>query len=304
MEAIGEMDEMISVIVPVYNVEKYIDECISSVVKQSFSNLEIILVDDGSSDNSPKLCDVWMKKDNRVRVIHKENGGASSARNAALEVCRGKYIVFLDSDDVLPLDAIETLWKMITIPGVQIAQGTSADLDASEIKDEETVYCMSGREFLIKDYLITTPWAKIFDAEIWKKHRFKEGIIYEDYEIFYRMFYETERVAFQKKNVYYVRDREDSVSRSAVSEKNIVLLELDESRISYFQSKGETDLLEHAYTDYYNHLMEFYNIFGYRYILKRYRKNIIHFMKLKRIGCKTKARLLLCFFSPGTWKKK
>lgn len=93
------MEEKISVIVPVYNVEKYLERCVESIFKQTYKNIEIILVDDGSTDNSGKICDKFLKKDERVKVIHKENGGLSDARNAGLEILSGKYIMFVDSDD-------------------------------------------------------------------------------------------------------------------------------------------------------------------------------------------------------------
>ena len=93
------MDEKVSIIVPVYNVEKYLDKCIESIVNQTYRNIEIILVDDGSPDKCPEICNEWAKKDDRIKVIHKENGGLSSARNAALEIAQGDYITFVDSDD-------------------------------------------------------------------------------------------------------------------------------------------------------------------------------------------------------------
>ena len=95
------MKDLISVIIPVYKVEQYLDECINSVVNQSYKNLEIILVDDGSPDKCPKMCDGWAKRDNRIKVVHKQNGGLSSARNAGLDVANGDYFAFVDSDDVV-----------------------------------------------------------------------------------------------------------------------------------------------------------------------------------------------------------
>ena len=93
--------ELISIIVPVYKVEKYIDRCVESIINQTYKNIEIILVDDGSPDNCPKICDEWAKKDKRIRVIHKENRGVSSARNVGIDVAKGKYIGFVDSDDYI-----------------------------------------------------------------------------------------------------------------------------------------------------------------------------------------------------------
>ena len=102
-------NRVISVIVPVYNVEKYLDKCVDSIVNQTYKNLEIILVDDGSPDNCPKMCDAWVEKDSRIKVIHKENGGVSSARNAGLKASCGEYIGFVDSDDFIQPDMFEQL---------------------------------------------------------------------------------------------------------------------------------------------------------------------------------------------------
>ena len=107
---------MLSIIVPVYNVEKYIGKCIESIVNQTYKDLEIILVDDGSTDNSGKICDEWARKDKRIKVIHKKNGGLSDARNAGLDICTGDYIGFVDSDDYIELNMYEDLLiQMMTL---------------------------------------------------------------------------------------------------------------------------------------------------------------------------------------------
>ena len=105
------MEKKVSVIIPVYNVEKYLEECIQSVLKQTYKNLEIILVDDGSPDNCPKMCDEWAKKDSRIKVIHKQNGGASSSRNTGLDVMTGDFMCFIDSDDFIAKNYIEVLYN-------------------------------------------------------------------------------------------------------------------------------------------------------------------------------------------------
>ena len=103
------MEELVSIIVPVYNVEDYLTECIESAIKQTYHNLEIILVDDGSTDTSGKICDMYACKDDRIKVFHKQNGGLSDARNTGIEKATGEYIYFLDSDDMLPTGAIEKM---------------------------------------------------------------------------------------------------------------------------------------------------------------------------------------------------
>ena len=111
---------LISVIVPVYNVEEWLDECVSSIVKQTYTNLEIILVDDGSQDSCPKMCDEWAKRDDRISVIHKENGGLSSARNAGLDICNGEYIGFVDSDDTIECEMYKKMLHDIEQNNVKI----------------------------------------------------------------------------------------------------------------------------------------------------------------------------------------
>lgn len=113
-------EELISVVVPIYNVEKYLDKCVSSIVNQSYTNLEIILVDDGSTDNSGKLCEKWIQEDERIRVIHKENGGLSSARNEGLKIAQGEYIVFVDSDDYIEKDIIKICYEQICTANVDL----------------------------------------------------------------------------------------------------------------------------------------------------------------------------------------
>ena len=119
---------MISVIIPVYNVEKYLNECLNSVCSQTFENLEIILVDDGSTDDSSKICDEWSAKDSRVRVIHQLNAGLSEARNSGLKYCKGDYILYIDSDDSIEEDLVESLMNLIEKHNVDIAMCTHLSL--------------------------------------------------------------------------------------------------------------------------------------------------------------------------------
>ncbi len=105
-------DKLISIIIPVYNVERYLRECIDSIIAQTYKNLEIILVDDGSSDKSGEICDEYSKKDSRIKVIHKKNGGLSDARNVALDIAKGDYIGFIDSDDYIEKDMFQILYNL------------------------------------------------------------------------------------------------------------------------------------------------------------------------------------------------
>ena len=116
------MNDLVSIIIPVYNVEKYLDKAVQSAADQTYKNIEILLIDDGSKDKSGFLCDEWKKKDDRITVVHKENGGLSSARNAALDICNGDYIYFLDSDDYIDTEAIEIMLADAKETGAQIVE--------------------------------------------------------------------------------------------------------------------------------------------------------------------------------------
>lgn len=116
------MSELVSVIVPVYKVERYLSRCVDSILQQSYSNLEVILVDDGSPDSCGMICDEYQKNDRRIRVIHKSNGGLSDARNYGIEAAQGKYLAFVDSDDWLDFDMIDILYRVLTSQGADIAE--------------------------------------------------------------------------------------------------------------------------------------------------------------------------------------
>ena len=166
--------DLISVIVPVYNVEKYLDKCIQSIVDQTYTNLEIILVDDGSPDNSGAICDEWAEKDNRIKVIHKANGGLSDARNAGLDIATGEYIAFVDSDDYIELDFYDKLYNVIKATNCDISicnlrkvyennNVSVNNCDTFEITEYSTTEAMSA---LIDDKIRQVVWNKLYKADI------------------------------------------------------------------------------------------------------------------------------------------
>ena len=188
------MKETISVIVPVYKVERYLDECISSIVNQSYDKLEIILIDDGSPDNCPEMCDHWASRDSRIKVIHKTNGGLSSARNAGLKVASGDCVMFVDSDDFIELSMASDL--------LQSLKNTNADITCCEInryKDgkysimdifhsKSESYTISSTQYLNKLFLTEVScasWNKLYKREILKNVCFPEGTYNEDIVFLY-----------------------------------------------------------------------------------------------------------------------
>lgn len=177
----------ISVIVPVYRVEKYLDKCVKSIVNQTYENLEIILVDDGSPDNCPAICDEWAKKDSRIKVIHKENGGVSSARNAALKIASGEFIGFVDSDDWIEPDMYESLLKRIDETDSSIALCSYYSVETTG--DTKAHRCISDKDKLGRDdylrFIVLGGdggyiWNRLYRADIVKEVSFDENIWYSE----------------------------------------------------------------------------------------------------------------------------
>ena len=176
------VDKLISIIIPVYKAELYLDRCLESVVNQTYKNLEIILVDDGSPDNCPKMCDEWAKKDKRIKVIHKTNGGVSKARNEGLKIATGEYVQFVDSDDYLSLTFCEDLSKAYTDDVDLVISGFTMVYDDKEvetsIKIDHALNIKENIDVFFKSLglgMIYPPWNKLFRRELIKCN-FPEGV--------------------------------------------------------------------------------------------------------------------------------
>lgn len=202
------MDKKISIIVPIYKVEKYLDRCVESIVKQTYKNLEIILVDDGSPDNCPKMCDEWEKKDKRIKVIHKKNGGLSDARNAGIDVMTGEYVTFVDSDDyILPSfsKACEDLCNSNCDVMVTLANKNYGEWKYGNKNEKATIY-----------YPISA-WAKFYFISYLKANnlRFKVGIYHEDLDFNLRLLLSSPVIEKSDAEFYfYVTDNDTSITRS------------------------------------------------------------------------------------------
>lgn len=191
------MNPMVSVIVPVYRVEKYLDRCVLSLLSQSYDNLEVILVDDGSPDQCPKMCDDFALKDPRIKVIHKPNGGVSSARNAGLENANGEYICFVDSDDYVPTEGIQLLVSAMQDTGCQYLAGMCGIDHKKHVKKSITqnqiIDVKSDPTELLK-YIIQpgsySPYAKIYQSSIIKTHslRYNEELKCAEDTLFIRQY--------------------------------------------------------------------------------------------------------------------
>lgn len=175
------MESLISIIVPVYNVEAYLSKCLDSILAQTYSNLEIILVDDGATDSSSRICDEYAEKDCRIKVLHKENGGVSSARNAGLKICAGEYLMFVDADDYISEDAVQVLYERMRSDGSDMIVGKHTDV--YEDGTTNGAFCswmkdavLSNKEVFAKlgerNYIAVVSWGKMYRRTIF------DGILY------------------------------------------------------------------------------------------------------------------------------
>lgn len=238
------MRPKVSVIVAVYNVKAYLPACVESLVSQSCAELEILLVDDGSTDGSGALCDEWAARDRRIKALHRPNGGLSAARNTGLENAAGEYIAFVDGDDRVDREMYRFL--------LQTAAEFSADLVMSAIVAQEE----TGRSFAMfpnafrqrqvidkaaamallchEKQISTCAWNKLYKRKLFEHIRFPEGRVYEDKAVMHEIFHICETIAIDKRAVYYYQLRQNSISRSAFSEKNFDQLEAAQKRYEFY----------------------------------------------------------------------
>ncbi len=239
--------DLISVIVPVYNVEPYLRRCVDSILAQTYEDLEIILVDDGATDSSGAICDEYAGKDLRVRVIHKPNGGLSSARNAGIDVAKGEYLAFVDSDDWIEESTYEYLMGLIRRFGVKLAYTGRYDVEEETgerqkglcPKTEETIAARDfvGRIFLW-DNVDSAAWDKLYHRSLFANHRYPEGKICEDVPVTYRVILETDMVAVGNRPMYNYYHRKGSITQSRVSEKTFHFTQHTAEVFAYIQERA------------------------------------------------------------------
>ena len=251
------MNRLVSVIVPIYKVEQYLTHCVNTIVNQSYSNLEIILVDDGSPDNCGKMCDEFAEQDRRIKVIHKQNGGLSDARNAGIDIATGDYITFIDSDDYVMLDMIESLMSIIAKENVDIAQcnfirnknDSIGELQHESSQSEKfTVYFETKMSAYLKDKKINTAaCGKIYKGSLFYEIRFPVGRLHEDVFTTYKLIHEAESVAVTDYVGYVYRINENSITTSKFSPKKLDSVYGEIERAEFIK-KNYHDLRKQAYS--------------------------------------------------------
>lgn len=254
------MEPLVSVIIPVYRTEEYLVECVESVRKQTYSRLEIILVDDGSPDGAPAMCDEYASVDPRICVIHKENGGLSDARNVGKAAATGEYLTFLDSDDILAPETVEYMLKLAREENAQVVKiGVIRKYHPEQcvtvLKEERQVvtgYEAINRIFWDNSQIITT-CGKLFDAELFRGLDFPEGLYYEDEYTTPRIYHRASTVVLSNSELYFYMQRDnDSILRGALNRKRIRdSVFVTEDRIDFLRSVGYKKMVSKAVKDHY-----------------------------------------------------
>ena len=258
-----DTSEKVSVIIPVYNDEKYLKQCVESVLTQTYTNLEIILVDDGSTDHTPEICEEYREKYDQIRVLHKKNGGVGSSRNAGLALATGEYILFIDNDDWLEKHHIEELYKLAKENNADIAAGNfnifyedtstfsywlNDDTYFKKVYSIKEWFSLQYRtDFYNMSVVFTVPWDKLYKRSLFKNIVYPEDAPVEDNLTTWKVYLLANKIAYENKAIYTHRKIKSSVTAS-VSETDVFPLRSIEERIAILRLIGfDTSREEAAY---------------------------------------------------------
>lgn len=242
------MHDLVSIIVPVYNTEKYLFRCLNSIWKQDYTMLEIILVDDGSPDKSGELCDELSELDNRVHVIHKKNGGLSSARNAGIEAATGKFICFVDSDDYIEEDYISTLYNLIEKHNADMAKINYIEINRDDYSEKdncehESVFEGNEVENAYLKLRVDSACVFMYRKSLIGDTRFPEGKTSEDIPFNFIIFQKATRFVYCPVNKYYYWHNPKSISNGPFNRNMLNYLHFREEIYNYYFKKGNEELL-------------------------------------------------------------
>lgn len=233
MDQIRDAKWLVSIIVPVFNIQEYVEVCIRSIMCQTYLNIQIIIVDDGSEDDSGRICENIGKEDNRIIVIHKQNGGLSDARNYGLKYAEGDFICFVDGDDAIDENFISIMMDKIIKCKADIAVTNYISFKTfppqKEVKN--SIYENWSSDRLIKEMLVSincdhTAWGKIYKKELWNNVKFPKGKIYEDYLSIYKIAEKSEKVVWIEQPLYYYRQRVGSIIKSKIDENKLSIVKV------------------------------------------------------------------------------
>lgn len=296
-------EEKVSIVVPVYNVALYLAECIESIINQTYKNIEVIIVNDGSTDNSKEICESYEKKDDRIIFITKQNNGAASARNCGLNSVTGEYISFVDSDDILELNYIERLVTTLKENNADIAVCSYYNLYKNVVKEQVYEYqliCCSDEEYLerfLDDWTCGLIWNKLFKVNVIKNIRFEEGHKIDDEFFTYRCVMNSKNIVLFNEPLYYYRWRSSSVMREYSESQELFIID----RLSYLTQRYDNVIKQYPLlkTKYLENLLD--NLISLKKlcctnILKKIYKDIIKKYILHIIFSDISFKLKVFFF--------
>jgi len=316
------MQSLISVIIPVYNIEAYINKCVESVVNQTYKNLEIILVDDGSTDNCPEMCEEWAEKDNRIKVVHKQNGGLSSARNAGMDNMHGEYVVFIDGDDYIENNMIDVMYANIMKDNYDICVCNYSFVDKNYhfISSSNYKNAVLTDEQIMLEFLKTSlfnpwyAWNKLYKCSIIKKYNFRydEAIKWgEDYPFNYMYFKVIDKMISIDDALYnYLTEREGSITYTITSEqinrwkfhKQIVFSEKNNQNNYVIAFTQYASILANIAREIVRTNNKAFMNKQFKEIVNEIKINYNDFMKLENLNKSVRFEIKLIHFSPVLFK--
>lgn len=253
---------LVTIIIPVYKVEEYLHTCVNSVLSQSYTNWEAILVDDGSPDGCGAICDEYAQKDSRFRVIHKPNGGSSSARNAALEVMCGEYVTFLDSDDFWHVDYLSRMMHYVKKEKADIVQCSSVwgkETSFPLIDEKENAVAYDNHSVFTSEATKIIMWGKLYKVSLFKGLRMPEGIINEDDWFTWKLYYRAKTIIVMNTALYYYTINPQSVMGTNKKKPDMNYFGAYKERINFFRERGERDLEDMSHLQFCKSLLLLYS---------------------------------------------
>lgn len=313
----------LSIIVPVYNVEQYLDNCINSILNQTYRNFELILIDDGSPDKSAEICDKYRLLDNRIKVIHKKNGGLSSARNAGLEIATGKYIGFVDSDDWINKDMYDKMLNLAEKNEADIVQCEYLEVYDNKIimQPKENSEFEVSNKFDALEKIINfgqehvngvVSWNKIYKSYLFNDIRFPIGKLNEDEFTTYKLVHKSEKIIFLKEKLYYYRQTPNSIMNKKFNVRRVDLLEAIKELVIFLRDNEYTEFYELGLIRYEKLLVQFYfkcqelindNSDILKTISSSYKDYFKEFINNSSISKMHKMRNYIFYLNPNVYKK-
>lgn len=321
------MKDLISIVVPIYNVEKYLERCVSSIINQTYKNLEIILVDDESPDKCAKLCDDFACKDSRVRVIHQKNKGLSGARNAGIDIAKGEYIAFVDSDDFIAENFIEYLYSAIKATDSEIAvckyEYVKSDIMTQSVKsialssNDLKKHTYNAAELIANMYIpdgafYVVAWNKLYKKSLFDDIRYPEQRIHEDEATTYKLYYKAKKGVFVDRYLYGYFVEGESITRKEFNLKRLDWEWAVYERLKFLEEKRLYDLLGIAAKAYADGVIDLYfqckeqlsnSYKEQKYLRKRIFSGVRLVKKYGRMSARTRIGYLLFYLSPSIYKK-